>query len=319
MIKGMMTAAASVAYTLGLLLLMSYVFSIALVNLRTLEGDLCDWYVEDQGECEDLLKGNQCTCSGYFFRTVPEGIHNLVVFATFCDNLAEFIKGIKGDSPLSFAIIWLYIGLAALTVMNMLIGVLCEVISAVAAEEKESMMVDKVHEKFSVIVSQLDRNNDGTLIWDEFQKILEIPEAMDALSKVNVDPEAMVDMAEDYFFEDGEQVALTFEEFMNMVLDLRGGQKATVKDVLALRKRFSSKFLSAKSRMDGVEKKADNIDAKLGEFCNHLGITPKTTHETVYHVASNFNLAGLASPMSSTTMSGKLREAGAAKSDDKLS
>lgn len=50
-------------------------------------------------------------------------------------------------SDLSFIFVfvfYIFILLAALTVMNMLIGVLCEVVSAVAATEKESITVQYV-------------------------------------------------------------------------------------------------------------------------------------------------------------------------------
>ena len=110
--------------------------------------------------------------------------------------------------------------------MNMLIGVLCEVSSAVTVGEKlenESMMVDKVHEQFGWIVSRLDNDNDGTLSWEEFQGILDFPEALRTLESVNANAEELIDMAEDYFFQAGMPIAVTFEDFMSMVLGLRGG------------------------------------------------------------------------------------------------
>merc|ERR1719387_2389302 len=73
--------------------------------------------------------------------------------------------GVKDDNSACFILCWAYISLSALTVMNMLIGVLCEVISAVAEEEKESMMCDKVNDKFINVVAKLDTNHDGTLCW----------------------------------------------------------------------------------------------------------------------------------------------------------
>merc|ERR1719262_1283044 len=99
-------------------------------------------------------------------------MHNLVIFGTFLDALSDFIWAIKDESSSCLILTWMYISLASLTVMNMLIGVLCEVITAVAEEEKESMMVDKVHEKFGDIVHELDKNSDGVLSWTEFKDIL---------------------------------------------------------------------------------------------------------------------------------------------------
>jgi len=247
MIKGMVSAAASVGYTLGLLLLITYVFAIALRNLVP------------PGEKETDIRV-------VYFSSVPEAMHNLIIFGTFLDALSDFILAVKEQSVPCFILTWVYISLASLTVMNMLIGVLCEVISAVAEEEKESMIVDKVNEKFGTIVKELDKNNDGTLCWEEFQQILDYPDALQALESVNVDAEGMVDMAEDFFFDDGEPLAVTFEEFMEMVLDLRGGQQSTVKDIMGLGKRFNKKFLKVKSRIDCIETVTDDINQKLDQL-----------------------------------------------------
>jgi hypothetical protein len=241
MIKGMVSAAASVSYTMGLLLLITYIFSIALRNL-----------VKEGQEIEEK-----------YLSSVPEAMHNLLVFATLLDNLADFVFDVKAENTPCFILTWLYIALAALTVMNMLIGVLCEVISAVAEEEKESMMVDKVHDKFADVVKSLDKDGSGMLSWDEFQQIMDMPDAIDALESVNVDVEVMVDMAEDFFFDDGEKVDVSFECFMEMVLDLRGGQSASVENIMTLAKRFNKKFFAVKQRIDTFDDRIDGISGKL--------------------------------------------------------
>jgi hypothetical protein len=241
MIKGMRTASSSVSYTMALLMIITYVFSIALRNIVPVDSKI-----------EDL-----------YFRSVPETIHNLILFGTFMDSLSTFIYDVKEESSLCLIFCWMYIGLAALTVMNMLIGVLCEVISSVAAEEKESMMIDKVNETFRSIVDELDENNDGQLSWEEFQAIVDHPQASSALEAVDVDPETVIDMAEDYFFEDGVPVELEFGEFVSMILDLRGGQMSTVKDVLSLGKRMTGKFQGMTLKMDGLERKIDGLQTEL--------------------------------------------------------
>jgi chemotaxis protein CheY-P-specific phosphatase CheC len=250
MIKGMVTAATSVGYTLGLLLLITYVFAIALRNLVPKAALLEDMDPEESIET-------------IYFSTVPEAMHNLIIFGTFLDALSDFILVVKEQSVPCFILTWVYISLASLTVMNMLIGVLCEVISAVAEEEKESMIVEKVNDKFGQIVQELDSNNDGELTWEEFQQILDYPDALSALESVNVDPESMVDMAEDFFHEDGEPVAVSFDGFMEMVLDLRGGQQATVKDVMGLGKRFNTKFMKVKETMQELSSGMEELNAKM--------------------------------------------------------
>jgi len=241
MIKGMVTASASVGYTLALLMIITYVFAIALVNLAD--------PATESGET--------------YFSTVPEAMHNLIIFGTFLDALSDFILAVKADSVPCFLISWIYIALASLTVMNMLIGVLCEVISGVAEEENEEMMVEKVKRKFGDIVQDLDKNNDGTLSWDEFQKILDHPSALDALESVKVDPESMVDLAEDFFFDNGDPHEVTFDQFMNLILDMRGGQQAEVKDIMLSGKRTKQRFMLLNEKVDGIEKTMSDISGKL--------------------------------------------------------
>jgi len=272
MIKGMVTATSSVGYTMGLLLIITYVFAIAMRNLvpaALSEEDCTDGRFPNSEGCIEVV----------FFQSVPDAMHNLIIFCTFLDNLSDYMFAVKEQSPACLGLSWIYVALASMTVMNMLIGVLCEVISAVAAEETESMMVDKVHEKFGAIVTQLDDNNDGTICWDEFKDMLDMPEALEALKSVNVNPESMIDVAEDVFFEDGEAVAVPFDDFMGMVLDLRGGQQATVEHVFGLGKRFTQKFMNVADRMETLDQttdlvttRMDRMDGKLDKILRHLKV-----------------------------------------------
>lgn len=273
MIKGMVKATSSVGYTLGLLMIVTYVFAIALRNLVPSAEDA------DAGEekCESL--GENGCLETHFFSSVPETMHNLIIFANFGDELADLMHMVQAQSWPCLVLSWIYVALASLTIMNMLIGVLCEVISAVAAEESEFAMIDKVHEKFGALVERVDDNNDGTISWDEFKGILDLPETLAALESVNVNPESMVDMAEDVFFDEGEPLAVPFDDFMALVLDLRGGQQATVENIMGLGKRFSLKFMNVNCRiekMEGVMKhvsdRMDQSDSKVDEILRHLNV-----------------------------------------------
>merc|ERR1712151_1209243 len=95
---------------------------------------------------------------------------------------------------------FLFVLLASLTVMNMLIGVLCEVVSAVAATEKEEMLVTYVHQKLHKVVTMLDTDGGGTISKNEFVKILENGDAVRCLQDVGVDVIGLVDFA-DFIFE----------------------------------------------------------------------------------------------------------------------
>eukprot|EP00747_Dinoflagellata_sp_TGD_P142926 gnl/TRDRNA2_/TRDRNA2_176311_c0_seq5.p1 gnl/TRDRNA2_/TRDRNA2_176311_c0~~gnl/TRDRNA2_/TRDRNA2_176311_c0_seq5.p1 ORF type:complete len:505 (+),score=109.29 gnl/TRDRNA2_/TRDRNA2_176311_c0_seq5:214-1515(+) len=220
LIKGMATAMKSVSYVICLLVIITYVFAIAFVQLAPDGG-----YIADQ-----------------FFAHVPLAMYSLLIYGTFLDNLADFCNAIRAESEIGMVLALLFIYFACMTVMNMLIGVLCEVITAVAETEKEERITSLVKEKMSNIVTGLDTDYNGKISYKEFTRILHIPEALVALQEVGVDPCGLVDFADLFFLEDGEYIELEFGRFMEMVLDLRGSNKSTVKDIMNLWLQFSGKF-----------------------------------------------------------------------------
>merc|ERR1719217_1565562 len=117
----------------------------------------------------------------------------------------------------------------------MLIGVLCEVISAVASVEHESLAVMHVMDQIQTILSVggLDKDGDGLISKKEFGQMMENVDAARILSGVGVDVFALVELV-DYIFEAQEQ--LTFGDFMEVVLSLRGSNSATVKDIVDIRR-----------------------------------------------------------------------------------
>jgi len=240
MIKGMVTAAASVSYTLGLLLIFTYVFAIAMTQL-SIGTEFREQY----------------------FNGVALSMYSLIIYGTFLDSLAEFCDAIRAESTSCLIAVTVFVVLASMTVMNMLIGILCEVISAVADEEKETMITEKVYEKFGAIVKALDADEDSKISWGELQVIMTNENALQALNSVNVDPIGLVDVAEDFFFEEGEERQMTFDEFMEMVLDLRGNLQATLKDILSLGKRFNKKFVDLKHAVENIDKKIEVLMAHL--------------------------------------------------------
>jgi len=125
--------------------------------------------------------------------------------------------------------------LASLTVMNMLVGVLVEVVSVVSSVEKEAMQVNFVKERLSRIVENF---KEGAGVHTQFTRaefvmLLETPEAARALQDVGVDVVGLVDY-HDFIFQ--EESNFDFVNFMEMVLSLRGANTATVKDIVDLRK-----------------------------------------------------------------------------------
>lgn len=215
LVKGMAAAMRSVFFTLFLLVIIMYVFAIAFTQLTA----------------DSKLEKD--------FRTVPDAMYTLLLYGTLLDDVGSLARRLGEEGPQYSIMFFLFVLLAALTLMNMLIGVLCEVVSAVAATEREEMLVGYVNRKVRQIVEELDKDGGGSISKDEFAHILENRDAIGALQDVGVDVVGLVDFA-DVIFEDQEE--LSFSKFMEVVLQLRGSNTATVKDIVDLRKLVSGKF-----------------------------------------------------------------------------
>jgi len=211
LIKGMATAMKSVAYVMGLLVLITYVFAIAFTQLAV---------------------GQQC--GDDYFANVAHSMYSLFIYATFLDDLSAFTDALRFENPPLLVVTFIFIPLAALTVMNMLIGVLCEVVSAVADRERDEIRTENLSTSMRAVVSSLDTNNNNSISYKEFTEIMGKQDSLTALDDVGVNPVSMVDFAELFFFEDDQPIELSFEDFMEKLLELRESNTATVKDMLNL-------------------------------------------------------------------------------------
>lgn len=229
LIKGMVAAMRSVFFTLALLAILVYVFGIMFTQLT----------VDAETHVHEV-----------YFKTVPLSMHTLLLDGALMDGVGQVVRDLGEESLVFAGVFYIFVLLAALTMMNMLIGVLCEVVSAVASTEKEELTVNYVKEKLQevILTSGLDEDGDGLISKSEFAKIIEIPEACNTLTEVGIDVVGLVDLS-DFIFEeadddDGDKV-LSFLDFLEVILQLRGTNTATVKDIVDLRKfvRNSNKSL----------------------------------------------------------------------------
>eukprot|EP00929_Paragymnodinium_shiwhaense_P052960 TRINITY_DN2651_c0_g3_i1.p1 TRINITY_DN2651_c0_g3~~TRINITY_DN2651_c0_g3_i1.p1 ORF type:complete len:673 (+),score=157.87 TRINITY_DN2651_c0_g3_i1:80-2098(+) len=241
LIKGMVSAMRSVFFVMCLQVVILYIFGIAF---------------------KQLSDGTEFGAT--YFTNVPMSMYSLLVYGTFLDALSDFCADLMAESHVCLFLAIVFIILSALTVMNMLIGVLCEVISAVAETEKEQMLVNWVSDKLHDILAGLDDDNNGRLSQRELMQMLRNKEAVLALEEVGVDPVGLVDFAS-VLFEGSEEV--TFENFMDRLLQLRGSNTATVKDVLNLWKQISAR-LEASAQLAGLRHSAplDTQMLKSREF-----------------------------------------------------
>merc|ERR1712217_47848 len=105
-------ATQSVGYSMGLQVIITYIFGIALTNLSA---EYTAEYVEEHGL-------EQAPIHTQYFESVSLSMYSLIIYATFLDDLAAFGDPIKEQNTLCLILVTIFIVMASMTVMNMLIG-----------------------------------------------------------------------------------------------------------------------------------------------------------------------------------------------------
>merc|ERR1712048_1487083 len=249
-IKGIFTAARSVFLTMGLLFVVLYIFGIAFTQLT---------------EGTEVGKNH--------FSSVPQLMYTLLLRATLLDEPGGVLSELGSESYFNASLMVLVIVLSAFTIMNLLIGVLCEVVGSVAAAEKEAIAVSLVKEKVVQVLSEhgLDKDGDGLISKEELHGLAEHEESAKHLQEAGIDVVGLLDLADVIFQSDlhGHEFKkkLNFAEFIELVLQLRGTNTATVKDIVDLRKFVHTKTTLASNQMARVEDRLRRLDRNINLAC----------------------------------------------------
>merc|ERR1719181_2701612 len=90
--------------------------------------------------------------------------------------------------------------------------------------------------------------------------LLETPSAARSLKEVGVDVVGLVDL-QDYFFKDDEE--FNFAAFVEIVLSLRGGNNATVRDVIDLREFIMNEGIRVDDQFRTMMYEMTNLSDKM--------------------------------------------------------
>mmetsp|Transcript_2417 Transcript_2417/g.4445 ORF Transcript_2417/g.4445 Transcript_2417/m.4445 type:complete len:617 (+) Transcript_2417:49-1899(+) len=219
MIKGMAVASRSVLVTISMLIIILYIFGIAFTQLM------------DGSEAGQM-----------YFPDVATSMTSLINHGVLLDSATGLLTAVAEVSEVFRFLLLLFIMLANFTILNMLIGVMCETIRMVSEAESEETLVANACRDLQAMLqsSGLDANGDMMISREEFCSMLEVREACLCIKHLGVDVVALVDQA-DFIFKDTEE--LPFDDFMELVLELRGCNHVTVKDVIELRKAVKAELI----------------------------------------------------------------------------
>lgn len=293
MIKGIFAALRSVFSSLFLLVIVLYVFAVVF---------------------RLLTSGNEYLKDTYF-KSVLRSMNSLLVFGVMGDNFGELGRDLAAhdDHPYMMVVgFYVFVLLGQLTIMNMLIGILCEVVCATAEVEQEGMALNYMREKLKEIVdgsearTALVETAAGTEIPQiivtkaDFLGIFQKKETALLLEELEVDAVELVDIIDTIFMESsGVERHLEFNELLIVLMNHRNTKVASVKDVVDLRRDFSIEFDMVADRISDFSKVDTgatlNITAKLDALCGmlgeNLGSSPEDIDEQIEMFASQNSLS----------------------------
>lgn len=271
--KGMTASTRSVFTILAVLLVFTYAFSIA---FRA--------FTKDQ---EDAF--------GNHFHDIPSTMWTLFLTGALFDNLTEVLDLLRRQSPLLCIFFILYMIVAAFVTMNMLIGILCEVITAVQQAEKEKILVEFVKSRMMKVMedhglgkasrSHTDEDDDADEDGNEigrhkFHELMHDQRIRQSLEDLGIDANHMICMGDsmfeeeifDYKVEEGSALSkmkaevdkgMSKQQFMETLIQLRPSNHVSVAGIMELRK-----FM--RLRLQGVEKMQDTMQDQIDMLGNCL-------------------------------------------------
>jgi len=234
MLKGIAAALRSVCLTLVLLFVILYVFGI---YFRTTSKT-----ADDSSE----MKGH---FGGLIF-----SMRALLLHGVFMDSTGYFVEKVWEEFGVFPAImLMLFVFLSSYTVMNMLIGILCTVVSSVSQEEAMKADMASLRSVFMDILECYDKDGDGRFGRQEFHLFMENPEVREVLRKFGTDVAGLVSLSEVIFEEDTDVSSkggtLDFEELLNVVRRVKGDHSSRVTDIVQLREYLRLKLDRVESRL----------------------------------------------------------------------
>lgn len=179
---------------------------------------------------------------GGLFETVPQGM-NLMLVQVLCGFDADVFATMLNAGPMYY-ILWLsYVFMASLSLMNILIGILCEVVANTAESEKEDELKREI--AYEIGLLRTYDHEEFTISQPQMVETIESPSVADKLRQLHIDVGALLDIVH---LMDGFEV-MDLEEFVDMLTQFRGTKTATVKDVVELRKYMSTELMIIETQL----------------------------------------------------------------------
>jgi voltage-gated sodium channel len=293
LVKGMIRAATSVGFIFIFLLLVMYVFAILFTaQLEDRDNNPLTPNCDDNGEPDGCLGvGEFGETAPDLFATMGDSMLSLFTRGVLADNLAETVAAILASSLFLMWMFFIFLIITFATLLNMLIGVLCEVITEAASEEKVNVTVTSLKATIQDAFDQIDVNGDGIICEEEWKHIKQDAEVRQSLVSMGIETERMeerLDQMQEMLFaepqeedaaadqelgvstgsnklqktmsqrsmptpEERRELGFSVQELIDKVVDIRPDQNASALDLELLKSQVTKDQVRFKQRIKNIE------------------------------------------------------------------
>lgn len=162
-----------------------------------------------------------------YFGTISRCMMTLMANGTLGDSIGTVMRAIARNTPALIALL-AFVVFSALTVLNMLIGVLCEVVAEVAHAEQDATVLNKLKSNILVMLRSVDEDGSGDISKGELMSILGDDNALEVLRDLNINAAFFMEMIEMSY---DRRDSLKIPYIMQMLVDNQGGRATTVQDL----------------------------------------------------------------------------------------
>lgn len=229
LVKGMVMAMRSVVAILALEFLVIYIFAIMLTALLSNQEATA---LVGEGKFQGVLQAS-----------------NFLLIQVLCGIDAGLLNDVLQYNIGCYVMLLLFVFFAQMGLLNMLTGVVCDVIGAVSSEYKDDSHAKDVDQQIGSIARTLDEDGSGNISVEEFHRLFENPDIIKRMHNLGIDVLGVVDLV---LFKLRFTEGLPVDEFLRVLSQLRGEKAATVKDVLDMRCFLSAEIIEIQDNLMSV-------------------------------------------------------------------
>lgn len=170
-----------------------------------------------------------------YFGTLPLCIWTLLVYGVLQDEIGQVLNALLEVGTLGSSVavgVFLFFTLfSAVTVLNMLIGVLCEVVHEVRTGEREEHFLTVMQKTILVELNKHDTGS-GFISKSELLSVLSDRDLKEVLKELNVDVAYIVELQYLFNHRPSDEKCIDVASVVELLLLFRGDQPATVRSMV---------------------------------------------------------------------------------------